>query len=129
MRRIEDIKKGLDCHALGRNRLLDCSDCAYHGPGLPHCSKAVHEDAVAMLEQLAAQVPKWISVEERLPKGKCLAGCFAHGSYGYGEYIIGYVAPYSESEGSGYCAEDSFVLLDDVTHWMTLPEPPKEDAE
>lgn len=67
MRRIEDVKRGLACHALGRNRLLSCSDCAYHGPGLPPCSKAVPEDAIAMLEQLAAQVPKWISVEERLP--------------------------------------------------------------
>ena len=129
MQTIDNIKKGLECFAQDRSYMLPCSDCAYHGQGLPHCRKAVHEDALALIEQLEAQVPKWISVEERLPEGKCLAGCFAHGSYGYGEYIIGYVAPYSESEGSGYCAEDSFVLLDDVTHWMPLPEPPEEDAE
>lgn len=54
MRQIEDVKKGLACQALGRNRLLPCSDCAYHGPGLPHCSKAVHEDAIALIDSLIA---------------------------------------------------------------------------
>lgn len=54
MRRIEDVKKGLACHALGSNRLLACSDCAYHGPGLPHCGKAVHEDAIALIDNLIA---------------------------------------------------------------------------
>ena len=79
------------------------------------------------IQQLESQVPKWINIKEQMPEGECLAGCFARGSYGYGEYIIGYVSPYRVLEGSGYFAENSFVLLDDVTHWMPLPEPPKED--
>lgn len=55
MQRIEDVKKGLACHALCRNRLLPCSDCTYHGPGLPPCRKAVHEDAIALIEKLIAE--------------------------------------------------------------------------
>ena len=76
--------------------------------------------------QLKARAPRWISVEERLPEGEVLAANFSKGTYGYGEYIIGYVAPYSGSETNGYGAENSFELLDGVTHWMQLPEPPKE---
>lgn len=80
-------------------------------------------------EQIArteAKVPKWISVEERLPE----AGVFvllqyaknaqnptlharntmAVGRYEYGMFLV---------EG---CSVR-------VTHWMPLPEPPKEDAE
>jgi hypothetical protein len=114
MQRIEDVKKGLACHALCRNRLLACSDCAYHGPGLPPCGKAVHEDAIAMLEQLQAQVPKWISVGERLPEQ-------------YATVIIWRDDCKNASIGwliSGYWSVPKGVR---VTHWMPMPEPPKEE--
>lgn len=124
MRRIEDVKKGLACHALCRNRLLNCSDCAYHGPGLPPCGKAVHEDAIAMLEQLEAQVPKWISVEERLPE----PGVFVVIIIRMGEdtYLrVGWLRgaePRWMQAGLG-------LIEGTVTHWMPLPDAPKEDAE
>lgn len=136
MRNPPDIKRGLFiCADLEGN----CPYCPYAKEGKrdPYemCVSNLVINALHYIQQLEtenhqllkARAPRWISVEERLPEGECLAGCFAHGSYGYGEYIIGYVAPYRESEGNGYCAENSFVLLDDVTHWMPLPEPPKED--
>lgn len=119
MRRIEDTKKGLACHALGRNRLLPCSDCAYHGPGLPPCGKAVHEDAIAMLEQLEAQVPKWISVEERLPENADDVLIVTNCGIGLGYYSIYF------GEWVDYVDTDS----GRVTHWMPLPEEPKEDDE
>lgn len=118
MRRIEDVKKGLACHALGRNRLLACSDCAYHGPGLPPCGKAVHEDASAMLEQLAAQVPKWISVEE--PPARP------------GFYLVMIQgAKQATMLWWSICGEwyDNPAITYRVTHWMPLPVPPKEDTE
>ena len=51
----DEVKKGLACHALCRNALLPCSDCAYNGAGKPPCGKAVHEDALALVEQLIAE--------------------------------------------------------------------------
>lgn len=116
MQRIEDVKKGLACHALCRNRLLPCSDCAYHGPGLPPCGKAVHEDAVAMLEQLEAQVPKWISVEERLPEQYATVIIWRDDCK---NATIGWLI-------SGYWSVPKGVR---VTHWMPMPDPPKEDTE
>lgn len=58
MQTIDNIKKGLKCHGQSRSYMLECSDCAYHGPGLPHCRKAVHEDAIALIDKLLEQVPK-----------------------------------------------------------------------
>ena len=52
MERPENIKKGLECFAQDRSYMLPCSDCDYHGQGKPHCRKAVHEDALALIEQL-----------------------------------------------------------------------------
>ena len=60
--------------------------------------------------------PKWISVEERLPNGKCLAVSK------YGEFAIGYI----NGSTIGYCCEYGFETTFDITHWMPLPEPPKE---
>ena len=124
MQTIDNIKKGLACHAQDRSYMLPCSDCDYHGQGLPHCRKAVHEDASAMLEQLAAQVPKWISVEERLPE--------------YTGYFLCYVERYDVIDVIHYSARNkAFNAWDEnfspdcviaVTHWMPLPEPPKEET-
>lgn len=69
---------------------------------------------------------RWISVEERLPEGEVLAANFAKGTYGYKEYIIGYVFPPRVTEPGGYYAENDYETLHDVTHWMPLPEPPEE---
>lgn len=85
--------------------------------------------AAGMLEDLAKRVPRWISVEERMPEGEVLAANFATGTYGYKEYIIGYVFPPRVTEPGGYYAENDYETLHDVTHWMPLPEPPKEEKE
>jgi hypothetical protein len=117
MRNPEVIKKGLVCHGQSRTYMLQCSDCEYHGQGLPHCREAVHEDAIALIEQLQAQVPKWISVEDRLPEPEtsvlfCGAGWMDIGWITDGGWRSEYINDYDEGE---------------VTHWMTLPEPPQED--
>ena len=87
---------------------------------------SVQREILALIQTLEAQVPKWISVEERLPEGEVIALCNDPGAYCYGEYIVGYVSPYNELEGVGFRAENDYELLDGVTHWMPLPEPPEE---
>jgi hypothetical protein len=53
-----------------------------------------------------------------LPKGECIA-------LGYqNEMLIGFIGD-SEYSDTGYAAESDGEHLDDVTHWMPLPEPPK----
>lgn len=69
--------------------------------------------------------PRWISVEERLPEGEVIAANFAPGTYGYKEYLLGYVHKHDDL----YYAENSFEILNTVTHWMPLPEPPKEECK
>lgn len=52
MRTPEEIKKALACPVQERSDHLECSDCAYHGKDLTPCRIAVHEDALAYMEQL-----------------------------------------------------------------------------
>lgn len=57
----------------------------------------------------------WISVKDRLPETKpfkCLCYSAKHNTYTVGTYTDwGWMFPY-------FCGE--------MTHWMPLPEPPKE---
>lgn len=66
---------------------------------------------------------EWISVADRLPKkdvnvlvtdGRCWCGVWS--LYGYSEFVDFWEDEYG-----------NFQPFDDVTHWMPLPEPPKED--
>jgi len=57
----------------------------------------------------------WIKVEDQMPKKECLA-------IGYqNEIIIGYIG--KDAGGQFFC-ENDHEMLDKVTHWMPLPEPP-----
>lgn len=72
-------------------------------------------DAFVYIEQLEAQIPRWIPVEERLPEDDqaalviCRDGYITTMTFGYERWWW---------QGT----ED-----DSVTHWMPLPEAPKED--
>ena len=77
-------------------------------------------DAADTIEALEAAQPKWISVDERLPDepGEVLA-CV------YGRICIAWYSNRCFETPSGmvfYPCENA------VTHWMPLPETPKEDA-
>lgn len=52
MEQSEKIKFGLTCLGMPVLRPLPCSDCPYHGKGLPPCRIAVCEEAVQYIEQL-----------------------------------------------------------------------------
>jgi len=68
---------------------------------------------------------EWISVKEQLPKGECIA-------IGYqNEMIIGYISgdvnlAFTGRMGTGFICTNDHETLTHVTHWMPLPEPPKE---
>ena len=74
--------------------------------------------------ELEKQMPHWISVEERLSD--------------YGERVLIMFKPLDEEEciSIGWltqygfeCYDDSVYFFRSVTHWMPLPEPPKEETE
>ena len=69
----------------------------------------------------APAVDKWIPVTERLPEedGRylCNTRSFAFPGSFY-QTIMKY-------EKGGFI--EGYIYTDDVTHWMPLPEPPKED--
>lgn len=69
---------------------------------------------------------KWISVKDHPPAQfeKCLAG-----SSLTEEVLIGYVIKSTHGK-TGYSCEEQgtgYIALN-ITHWMPLPEPPKEDT-
>ena len=110
MKTFEEIKQALTGCKPGR-----CvPDCPYGD--MSGCVQTMHQDTLAMIQQLEAQVPKWISVEERLPGT-------------YSTVLVAYKDAYGEtSVGAGIlcnCADwvgHGFAMARDaVTHWMPLP--------
>ena len=82
-----------------------------------------------MTKQLESAQPKWISVEERLPSG-------ANGM----DFCVNVVVYTQDKQvTTGWCNGEIWYLLnwdndfiskhpsEYVTHWMPLPEPPKEE--
>ena len=96
----------------------DCgSRCPYFSPTTV-CADERAKEAADAIEELLAAVPKWISVEERLPDvaEKVLT---YNGDFVSENWLctvaskVGRVNVWAYSEGF-------------VTHWMPLPAPPKE---
>lgn len=63
--------------------------------------------------------PKWIPVMEQLPDKECIA------IGNQGEMLIGWVYADAYSD-TLHSAESDGCILNNVTHWMLLPEAPKE---
>lgn len=121
----EEIKKGMECCKNG-----ECENCRYiDGSGHWSCVGRLINDIFAYIQQLEQRLvevnktsPRWISVKERLPEddGYFLCNC-NDGSpdvvcmyYGDGEFLT------PEPELSN--------LSHIITHWMPLPQPPKEET-
>lgn len=115
MKTSEEIKKGLECCAKGNS----CrGHCPYDGrsAGIKECTSQLARDALTL-------IPRWISVEERLPE-ECL-------------YVIVYLQNKRTDNKDIWHIDADFYEDGDwhrypergyynVTHWMPLPEPPKE---
>ena len=112
MKTPDEIKKGLECCLNG-----ECKACSYPRYRAD-CNDLVLEDAIGLIKQLESQVPKWISVgEQPEPPEDDVYYCYG--------YWIG--SGRKQAETAEYCfgewkIANNFVL----THWMPLPEPPKE---
>lgn len=111
------IKQGLAGCKPGR-----CApDCPYGV--MIGCVQTMHRDTLAMIQQLEAQIPKWISVEERLPETYSTVLVAYKDAYGETSVGAGILCNYADWVGHGFAMK-----RDAVTHWMPLPEPPKEDV-
>ena len=127
MKTPDEIKKGLECCADYGN--CSAQGCPYNL--IKDCGHDLYSDALAYIQQLEAAQPKWISVEERLPDVVDESNFDKRTEYVLamsegGVFYVGrfYIYKYDESFEfvSGY---ERF----DITHWMPLPEPPKEVDE
>lgn len=78
------------------------------------------------VEQLEAAIPKWISVEERLPDdhGDFLTKIHCDNV----DWIEVNTFDHTEEEWWHYAGNRTVEATEFVTHWMPLPEPPKDDA-
>ena len=119
---------------------MDCKNCvAEWGRKYGYCFNSLRLYAADRLEELEKELaderyrhdrlqdwdiartreqPRWIPVAERLPEDDDDVLIMSSGSISMGYYSI-----YNE-----YWADYINVYNSDVTHWMPLPEEPKEDA-
>lgn len=91
------------------------SECPYDS--YDECTKDILNDALTLIEHLEAKVQKWISVEERLPEDGETALTYKNGIVEVQVY---------EKKRNGWIKGNWFWSMATVSHWMPLPEPPKE---
>lgn len=122
MKSPEEIKKGLECCTDLEGK---CFECPYNNG---HCDDSLERDALAYIRQLEQRIveadktyPRWIGVGERLPEnGQKIIAAFRDSG--------GQVADQARySNGEFDFASWAYVWADNITHWMPLPEPPKEE--
>ena len=141
MKKPEEIKKGLECC---NQKCVGDKFCPYDEYSNA-CENTLHKDALAYIQQLEAQVPRWISVEERLPEGEDPVLILVKETEHYGlhkekskVYYCQYLAYWDDEEWYTTWCNGCRKITDtanepnaddyEVTHWMPLPEAPKEDA-
>lgn len=93
--------------------------CPYYGD--KGCNESIQMDAIAYIQYLEAQQPKWISVEERLPEHRQHVYACAKDKFRFEGIYIDPVGFERYEIGEGWVNENR-----NVTHWMPLPQPPKE---
>ena len=109
------------------------SECPYENQPIESCAEGLLSDALALIQCLEAErdaalakVPKWISVEERLPENGNDVLCW-YEYYRYGDYNRMY-----QTYGIGccwdgtWCGDVSIGSRAKVLYWMPLLELPKE---
>lgn len=121
MKTPEEIKNGLEICGDAKCNCHDCRGCPYDGTT---CDNELNNDALAYIQQLEQRLvevnktsPRWISVKEREPERL--------------QRVLAY-SPVGNKTASGVYTEVGFITqapMGEITHWMEIPEPPKEENE
>ena len=123
MKTHEEIKKGMA--ACGASEYGKHSECPYNITE-PNCMQRLLSDGLALIQQLEAQVPRWISVEERLPEEHqdVLVWAVYHDEDGR-DWALEEIDRYCEACGWDNTADAE---AREVTHWMPKHKPPEEEG-
>ena len=109
---------------------------------LPHWDNPLQLSCDEQVERIAdhliangVTVQEWISVKDRLPeedgnylvchwfmKTPIISLC---GFAKDGEEVDEYDLKWQKNVWYDYCSEYGYVAINDITHWMPLPQPPK----
>lgn len=116
-----------NCYSCGG---LECDDCSYLDACTVENRDRAVPDALALIEHLEAKVPRWVSVEERLPENDDLVLVRANGRARETRWDGAYVLAMYGSEGWVlWDYEDDEVHHLKVLQWMPLPEPPEVEHD
>ena len=108
-----------------------CLACSYQGE--ENCTL---ENLADHLIENGVTVQEWISVKDRLPEKDGYYIAFVEGYWARCTRLLGFakdgrkVDEFDFDEGAKnvwyrYDSEYGYVTVEDVTHWMPLPQPPK----
>lgn len=121
MKKPDEIKRGLEYLATTDVTLK----VKLAKRGLPYAyAEDVASDALAYIRELEAKIPNWISVKERLPeRGYKVLTVNGHG-------YIRIFALWKKTEREWCWIDDAghFNHVNDITHWMEMPELLEEEA-
>ena len=133
----EELVKSLRCCAAYNDDL--CNDCKYHNMYVDLCYDEIKSDAADVIEKLDAinqrqmmeiavlSKLKWISVTERLPEIRKKVLVLAYGN----DVFTAMLTNRAENNNPVFECDKSFLEIAKpgrITHWMPLPEPPKEET-
>lgn len=120
MKTPEDVKKGLECCMKASEEA--CEHCPYSKGCERFEAGNLYRDALAYINQLEARAPKWISVKDRMPEiGTVVLGYAKHNPFSAYEVML------VRNLGNGFEMIRYQEYAARITHWMPMPEPPKED--
>lgn len=121
MKTPDEIKKGMYC-CYGDPYGRECDECPYDFIDEKYCDCYLGADVREYIQQLEAAQPKWISVEERLPDvGEKVMICGVKNGMQVGAFR-GLSHP---GENRKWWWKKNTVI--EVTHWMSMSEPLKEE--
>ena len=98
--------------------------CPYLGTGLCDDKAGKAADAIEELVGISEQLPRWISVTERIPEDYLYVLCCGE----RGGMFVGNVAVNAYNGGAKTLAFVHGGQGRYITHWMPLPAPPKEET-